>query len=285
MTLQKRTVIWGVALLSAIVLAVIAESRLGRSASVGDQTSAPIKTADLDRRKIVDARLAPYSALGKFEGTMACTAAIVLDPRIIVTAGHCITERDGSIRKSRSSFRLGYQSGTDLGRFEATVWALGSKQHFKRQSVHEASQDWAVLVLDRAPKGVHPLLVGHYSFEASGSRELQFLMPAYSNDIGNAEVLSVDPACSIRDLVWGVLVHDCRARYGSSGAPLVMRDGLSYAVVGIHTGSMFASDADGRVARFVGYRAIGSWMFADALLELSHQLNSEASPVGNSATY
>ena len=285
MTLPKRIVIWGVALLSAIVLAVIGESRLGRSVLVGDQTGAPIKTADLDRRKIVDAQLAPYSALGKFDGTMACTAAIVLDPRIIVTSGHCITERDGSIRKSNLSFRPGYQAGTDLGRFEATVWVVGSKQHFKRQSVHEASQDWALLVLDRAPKGVQPLLPSHYSSEASRSRERQFLMPAYSNDIGNAEVLSIDPACSIRDLIWGVLVHDCRARYGSSGAPLLMRDGSRYAVLGIHTGSMFASDADGRVARFVGYRAIGSWMFADALLELSHQLNGEASHVGNSATY
>lgn len=216
---------------------------------------------------------------------MACTAAIVVDPRIIVTAGHCITEQDGSIRKSNLSFRLGYQTGNDLGRFEATLWAVGSKQSFKRQPVHEAAQDWALLVLDRPPKSVEPFLLSHHSFEALKSHERQFLMPGYSSDVGDAEVLSVDPACSIRDLVWDVLVHDCRAQSGSSGAPLLIRDRQRYAVVGIHTGSMFASDANGHVAKFVGNQAIGSWMFTQSLLALLRQLNGEAAHDVESPTY
>jgi hypothetical protein len=183
------------------------------------------------------------------------------------------------------SFRLGYHAGNSLGRFEATLWAVGSSQSFKRQSVHEAAQDWALLVLDQAPQGVEPLLLGRHSLEALKSHERQFLMPGYSSDIGGAEVLSVDSSCSIRDLVWDVLVHDCRAQSGSSGAPLLIRERKRYAVVGIHTGSMFASDGNGRVAKFVGYRAIGSWMFADALLALARQYSDEASQVEDSPTY
>ena len=99
------------------------------------------EASDADTRRIVDARLPPYSAVGRFKGTMICTAAIVLHPRIIVTAGHCITEKDGTTRRSDLWFRPGYQAGTDLGRFETKVWAVGSKQSFKRQTVHDASQD------------------------------------------------------------------------------------------------------------------------------------------------
>jgi protease YdgD len=279
--LTRRTHIWDFAALSALALAAAIGARpllgSGHVHLVGIQTEAETKAADVFLRHIVDARLKPYAAVGKFEGAMACTAAIVVDPRIIVTAGHCITERDGSIRKSRLSFRLGYQAGTELGRFAATVWAVGSKQSFKRQSVHNASQDWVILVLDRAPKGVEPFVLGDHSFDALKARERELFMPSYSNDIGDAEFLVVDPACSIRDLVWDVLIHDCRGRFGSSGAPLLLRDRLQPALVGIHTGSMFASDDAGHVAKFVGNRAIGTWTFTQSLLALRRELNFDAS--------
>jgi V8-like Glu-specific endopeptidase len=238
----------------------------------------------VDHRRIVDARLSPYSAVGRFNGTMTCTAAVILDPRIIITAGHCITERDGSTRRFNLSFQLGYQAGTDIGRFEATVWVVGAKQDFKQESVQEASNDWAILVLDRAPAGVRPLLLSHHSSASLRSLKRQILLPAYSNDISSAEVLSVDPDCAVGELIWGALVHNCIAQSGSSGAPLLMRNGPEYIVVGIHTASMFASD-DGHVAQFVGNQAIGSWTFQEAARALSRRLKAELIDNGDSADY
>ncbi len=241
--------------------------------------------AEADRRQIVVANRSPYSAIGKLNGTMTCTAAIVLNPRIIVTAGHCITEKSGAIRRSNLSFQPGYQLGTDLGRFQATVLAIGSKQSFTHESVREASSDWAILVLDRAPAGVRPLLLSRHSLEASELPGQQIVLPAYSNDIGNAEVLSVDPACTVSHLVWDALVHTCRARPGSSGAPLLLREGSGYAIVGIHTASMYASDEDGHVARFIGNQAIASWKFADSVFALSRQLDGAPVQTVNSADF
>lgn len=261
----------------ALILPAVAQNDLPAEVR---RSEAAVELANDESRHIVDARLHPYSAVGKFKGTMTCTAAVVLHPRIIITAAHCITERDGATKRSNLSFRLGYQAGTDLGRFEAKVWAVGSKQSFKPQSAQDAAQDWAILVLDRAPDGVRPFLLSHHSFETWKSFDRKILMPSYSNDIGAAEVLSVDPVCSVRDLVWNVFVHDCKASLGSSGAPLLIRDQLRdpvrYAVIGVHTGSMFASDEDGHVAEFIGNRAIGSWMFNEALQALSRRLNGDA---------
>lgn len=266
----------GYVVLATVTLPITAEPPPGVSPqSVTRRSETPVEVTDVDSRRIVDARLPSYAAIGKFKGTMACTAAIVLHPRIIITAGHCITERDGTTKRSNLLFRPGYQAGTDLGRFRATIWAVGSKQSFKRQSVHDASQDWAILVLDRAPVGVRPFVLSHHSFATLKSLDRQILMPSYSDDVANAEVLSVDPACSVRDVVWDVLIHNCKARFGSSGAPLLMRDQLRYAVVGIHTGSMYASDEEGHIAKFVGNRAIGSWMFTEALMALSRRLSDD----------
>ncbi len=238
-----------------------------------------------DRRPIVDARHAPYSAIGKFRGTMTCTASVVLHPRIIVTAGHCITKKDGSLKLSNLLFQPGYQAGDDLGQFKATLWAVGSKQNFRQESVHEASQDWAILLLDRTPAGVQPFLMSHQTFAELKFIGKQLLMPSYSIDVAHAERLSLDPACSVRNTAWHVFLHDCRASFGSSGAPLLMRLGPQYAIVGIHTGSMYASDDKGRVGRFVGNRAIGSEAFADELLALLQRLKSDRSYEVASGTY
>jgi protease YdgD len=253
--------------------------------SVVRRDEAPQKSRELDHRRIVDARLSPYSAIGKFRGSMTCTAAIVLNPRIIITAGHCITERDGTTRRSNLSFQPGYQTGSDLERYQATIWAVGSKQSFARESVREASRDWAILILDRAPAGVHPFLLSYHSLKALESLERQILLPAYSNDIGHAELLSVDPACTVRGLMWDALIHTCVAQPGSSGAPLLLRDGPGYAIIGIHSGSMFASDNDGQVGRFIGNRAIPYWMFSEAAFKLSRQLDGAAVQTVNAGDY
>ncbi|WP_028351840.1 trypsin-like serine peptidase [Bradyrhizobium murdochi] len=266
---------WALLATATLVIATTGPQSAVDSQSVPRTGKEAPQVTNVDLRHIVDARLPPYAAVGKFKGTMGCTAAIVLHPRIIVTAAHCVTQRDGSIKQSNLSFRLGYQAETALGDFQATVWTIGSIQSFRRQSVHDASQDWAILVLDRAAVGVHPFLLSFYSVASLKSLEQQIRMPSYSNDIGDAEVLSVDPACTVRDLVWDALIHDCKARYGSSGAPLLVRDGPWYAMVGIHTGSMFASDEDGHVAKFIGNRAIAASMFADAVVALSRRLDAE----------
>ena len=108
---------------------------------------------------------------------------------------------------------------------------------------------------------------------------------AKCHDTINAEVLTVDPACTVRDLVWDALVHTCVARPGSSGAPLLLRDGSGYTVVGIHAASLFASDEHGHVGKSIGNQAIASWMFSDAAFALSRQLDGAPVQTVNSADY
>ncbi|MEH2534215.1 protease YdgD [Bradyrhizobium sp. AZCC 1588] len=252
-------------------------------AAPADKTSVPL--LDGSHRQIVDARLSPYSAVGKFKGTMTCTAAIVLDPRIIATAAHCIMERDGTIGRSSFSFQPGYRSGNDNAKFDATVWAVGSRQSVGHETVRDAARDWAILVLDRAPSGVKPFALSRHPIGTQGLSELQLQLPAYSDDTGDAEALSVDPACAVRDLAWDTLIHNCTGGRGSSGAPLLVREEHGYAIIGIQAASIFGGDQTGHITRFVGSQATGSWMFMNAALALSRQLNAEPVPAVNSGDY
>jgi V8-like Glu-specific endopeptidase len=248
-----------------------------------DKTSVPLLAGS--HRQIVDARLSPYSAVGKFKGTMTCTAAIVVDPRIIVTAAHCIMERDGTIGRSSFSFQPGYRSGNDNAKFHAIVWAIGSRQSVGHETVRDAARDWAILVLDRAPLGVQPFVLSRHSIGTLEISEPQVQLPAYTDDVADAEALSLDSACAIRDLVWDTLIHNCSAGRGSSGAPLLVREQHGYAIIGIQAASIFEGDQSGHIARFVGNQAIGSWMFMKAVFALSRQLNTGPVQTDNAGDY
>ncbi len=244
--------------------------------SVGHPNVAPWEAREDSAVAVEGGRLSPHTAVGRFTGTMVCTAAIVLHPRIIITAAHCIARRDGLASRTKPIFQPAKRAGRELDRFEATVWAVGSEQQFTAQSAHDASNDWAILVLDRVPVGMRPLRLRSDSAEELTRFERQIVMPGYRMDPAGALSLRLDPACSVRGLMWNVLLHDCKASAGTSGAPLLMRDGQWYALVGIHTGSTFASDEDGRIAESIGNSATGAWSFAQALTALSRRLQGDA---------
>jgi V8-like Glu-specific endopeptidase len=252
-------------------------------AAPADKTS--VSLPDGGHRQIVDARFAPYSAVGKFKGTMTCTAAMILDPRIIVTAAHCIMQRDGTIRRSNFSFQPGYQLGSNSAKFDATVWAVGSRQSVGHETVRDAARDWAILVLDRAPSHVQPFVFSRSSIATLDLPGLPLELPAYTEDVANAEALSVDPACAVSHVVWETLIHNCIAGRGSSGAPLLLREEHGYAIIGIQAASIFEGDESGHVVKLVGSQAIGSWMFMKAALALSRQLNTEPVTTVNSGDY
>lgn len=99
------------------------------------------------------------------------------------------------------------------------------------------------------------------------------MLPSYSIDNSDIWAPTVDAGCSPHNPIGGVLIHDCKASYGSSGAPLLIRDRDWYAVVGIHTGSIFAADDEGRVAGLIGNTAVGVQAFSDAMQVLVQRLN------------
>jgi V8-like Glu-specific endopeptidase len=233
-----------------------------------------------DRRRVADAGEPLYSALGRLTGRMVCTAAVVLHPRIIVTAGHCVAGDSEISTEPGVSFQPGYHMGESLGRFRATLWALGAPQGAVFQSIHDAANDWAILRLDGAPEGIHPLLLSDGTAKSAKALGRAALLPAYSADIAKAKALSVDAGCSVKDVLDEMLIHDCSGTLGSSGAPLLIRHRQWFAMLGIHTGSIFGSDPDGNVTGLIGNSAVGVWTFAEALELLLQRLNAEDMAAG-----
>lgn len=221
---------------------------------------------------VQSARDPPYRAIGQVVGPIPCTGAIVLHPRIVLTAADCVV---GRVRLGRTvSFRLAYQVGQSSNAYEGHVAAVGSIRQRQAQSIYDASQDWAIILLDKRPPGIRPLDVASYTLQKLQAMRGRILLPSYSRGLVQGQALSVDPSCSIEGVKWEVLVHNCSAGVGALGAPLIVRDEDCYSVVGIHSGTMLVEDRENHM-QLAGHSAIAAWNFVDRLHKVLGRLNVE----------
>ncbi len=267
---------WVAALATMLLQTTVAALPPGARPEAADQMEGSSVEARADTsRHLVNARAPLYRTIGRLTGSMTCTAAIVLHPRIVLTAAHCVTGHMSAMRRAKLIFRPAYQAGVGLGVFEARVWSIGTAQQLEEQSLHDASRDWAILLLEERPVGIRPLRVSSYTSGQLKSLRGGIRLPSYSLDMAKGQALSIDPMCSIRDAIWEILLHDCEAAAGASGAPLLVRDDVWYAVVGVHSGSVFVDDKDHRPARLIGNSAISVERFGASLRRLLKQLDAE----------
>lgn len=266
----------GVLLLANLlnVTAAVTFSFAQSAGTIGTQPdNAWIIAKDRDARYLVSGRIPPYQAIGRVTGSMTCTGAIVLHPRIVLTTAHCVVGITGAPLSRGLFFRPAYEGGTNI--FEGKVEAIGSARQRGPQTIHDASQDWAILVLDKELPGVRPLSIVEYPPQELASMHRRVLLPSYSLDLAEGQALGVDPSCSIDGVKWEVLLHDCAAGAGSAGAPLLVRDQDCYAVLGIHSGVMLARDLENHTLQFAGNSAIGTWNFSGHAHEIAARLEAD----------
>ncbi len=186
-----------------------------------------------DRRAAVDTTEAPWRSLVKVQTNLGsrCTGVLVA-PRRVVTAGHCLLNRAQQFLPPSSLHVLfGYDRGDY--REHRTVASLTVGGPFDPGHRPEGlARDWAVLTLSGdAPAGVEPLPLVRVPPEPG----TPLMLGGYSQD--KAQIITADTACAALGLARAgqgqgqgpgqggptLLIHDCNGTRGVSGAALLVR--------------------------------------------------------------
>jgi protease YdgD len=191
-----------------------------------------------DPRELVDMNDAPWRAVGKvlaIAGALRsmCTGALI-DPDRVLTAAHCLYNFRSHeyFEPGATHFLLGSAGETFVASARAVSFLVGPL--FDPENIEKVrGSDWAIIKLDRDLAGSNRTLPLDTSLSKTGT---PIVIGGYSYD--RALYVTADTHCKILADLFDLageplLVHDCVAKQGASGAPVLVFDQDHWIIRGV----------------------------------------------------
>jgi protease YdgD len=209
----------------------------------------------VDRRVAVDPRQAPWDAIAKVQTNTGthCTGALVA-PSVVLTAAHCLfNKRTRALLQAGSLHVLiGYDRGDYRWHRPVARFTVGSGYDGRKVALQ--GSDWARLELAEAIPGLVAPLPVAAEVPPPGT---VVALAGYNQD--RAQILMADLTCHVTGAATAAggsfITHDCDATRGTSGGPLLMRQGGRWVVVGINIAASTQVNFAVPVTAFAGSQA------------------------------
>lgn len=199
----------------------------------------PARAQPPSARTRVDVLEMPWRAIGKLQAVagslrMTCTAALV-GPRTVLSAAHCLynvrTRR--FFLPSSLHFVVGLEGQGFAAATVAEALVIGPGYDPNDAGATRGS-DWALITLAAPMAAGTPLLPVARRLPAAGAA---VMVGGYAQD--NPNVLTADTECHVTGFAVDgrgrrLILHDCAAPHGVSGAPLLIKGNTGWSIVGIN---------------------------------------------------
>lgn len=183
-----------------------------------------------DRRAPVSINEAPWRSIVRIQTNLGgrCTGVVVAPTRVL-TAAHCLL--NPRTRRLFPASSLHALFGYDRGAYarHLSVAAITTDKNRNPLAVPpDVATDWAILTLaEAAPPSAPPLGLSTLLPPAG----TPVTLGGYNQD--RAQILMADQECRTLGVAGGMILHDCDATRGTSGGPLLVREGGGWRVVGL----------------------------------------------------